>query len=155
MRIEKSKLSRRSILAGLVVGAGTVGAVAVAALNRGVIAPRLDGSEGSWWTRRAVALENAGLNDWTSQIGADFDIGTPEAGGTFKLVKVEPFLSPGIRPVDVSRDRAFMVAFEGSGEIRPEGDRIYQVKHMAGTLDIYFSAADTSLPTPRLQAVFN
>jgi hypothetical protein len=146
-------LSRRKLLAGLTVSAVGLGAVAAQALNRTWFSRDARGSR-SWWSRQYASLDNGGMNEWSRHVGSEFQVRTGSGAEAMKLVSVQPLTSKGARPAGVSRDRAFAAVFEGGSGQAP-GDRIYDVNHKEGAMKIYFSLADPTSSTIRLQAVFN
>ena len=150
----RNKHSRRSILAGLAIGGTGMGAAAMALGGRG-FAPLVGDAEASWWSVPPVALETAAASAWFGRIGEIFEVET-EAGKLFlRLARVQPLISEGARPDDVTRQRAFALQFEGDGDQWPAGAQIYKVRHAVGELDIYFDAASARVGTSILQAVFN
>jgi hypothetical protein len=149
-RENSSRLSRRNLLAGLGLGVAAVGALATPALQ--LSWTRKPGAKGSWWDRQFTSLANAGADEWTRQIGAEFAL----AGGiAARLAEVTPLRSPGRRPAGL-RESAFAVVFESAGATLPAGDRMYDVSHSeAGAMKIYFSACGDKCGGHRLQAIFN
>ena len=149
-REKSSRLSRRKLLAGLGFGVAAVGAIAAPALQ--LSWTRKPGAKGSWWDRQFTSLAQAGMDEWSRQIGSQFALA---GGGVAKLAEVRPLQSSGRRP-DGLRDRAFAIVLESSGQSLPAGDRIYDVSHAdAGAMKIYFSACGDTCGGRRLQAVFN
>ncbi|MGZ8285666.1 MAG: DUF6916 family protein [Allosphingosinicella sp.] len=126
-----------------------MGAIAAPALQ--LSWTRKPGAKGSWWDRQFTSLANAGVDEWSRRLGAEFAL----AGGVAKLAEVQPLRSPGRRP-DGLRDSAFAVVFESAGAALPAGDRILDVSHAdAGAMKIYFSACSGKCGGHRLQAIFN
>jgi hypothetical protein len=143
-------MSRRNLLAGLAVGVAALGAVAAPALNRTWFARDGRGLS-SWWGRQRRSLARAGMNEWSRQVGSDFVVQGESGAAALKLVEVKPMLSAGVRPPEVTRDRAFAATFD-AGSAAPAGDRIYAVRHdVYGDMQVYFSPASGS----RMTAVFN
>ena len=148
-REKSSLLSRRKLLAGLGFGVAAVGAIAAPALQ--LSWTRKPGAGGSWWDRQFTSLANAGVDEWSRQVGSEFAL----AGGTARLAEVTPLRSPGPRPPGV-REGAFVAVFESTGSDLPPGDRILDVSHAAaGKLQVYFSACGDKCGGRRLQAIFN
>ncbi|HEX8224937.1 MAG TPA: hypothetical protein VF605_14045 [Allosphingosinicella sp.] len=148
-REKSSLLTRRKALAGLGFGVVAVGAIAAPALQ--LSWTRKPGAEGSWWDRQFTSLANAGVDEWTRQVGAEFAL----AGGVARLAEVTPLRSPGRRPAGL-RESAFVAVFESSGASLPAGDRILDVSHSAGgDMKVYFSACGDKCGGQRLQAIFN
>lgn len=143
-------MSRRNLLAGLGLGVAAVGALATPALQ--LSWTRKPGAKGSWWNRQFTSLSNAGVDEWSRRIGAEFAL----AGGIVaKLAEVKAIRSPGRRPAGL-RDGAFSVVFESAGAALPAGDRIHDLSHSeAGAMKIYFSACSDKCGGHRLQAIFN
>jgi hypothetical protein len=148
----KSKLSRRTIIAGLVVGAGGAGAAALGAIGRTFLKPA-DAGDGSWWTGPRIDLPRAGISTWQRRIGNSFVVESEAGSADYTLARVDAFPSPGERPDDVTRESAFALVFEG--DRRLDGNRIYNVRHNGGAFDIFFDAADPAVERPILRAVFN
>ena len=149
-RENSSRLSRRKLLAGLGFGVAAVGAIAAPALQ--LSWTRKPGATDSWWDQQFTSLANAGADEWSRQVGAEFALG---GGVVAKLAEVTPLRSPGRRPAGL-RDRAFAIVFESAGATLPPGDRILDVSHAAaGKLKIYFSACGDGCGGHRLQAIFN
>ena len=149
-REKSSLLSRRKLLAGLGFGVAAVGAIAAPALQ--LSWTRKPGAQGSWWDRQFTSLANAGVDEWSRQVGAEFAM----AGGVVaRLAEVTPLRSPGRRPEGL-RESAFIAVFESAGPPLPAGDRILDVVHpAAGEMKVYFSACGDKCGSRRLQAVFN
>jgi hypothetical protein len=144
-RENSSRLSRRTLLAGLGIGAAAAGAYASPALQ--LDWTRKPGPKASWWDRQFTSLSRAGIDEWSRQIGTEFALG---GGAVVRLAEVGALGPAGQRPAGV-RDRAFVLAFEPVAGALPAGDRILDVVHAeAGTMKIYFSSCDGN----RLQAVF-
>ncbi len=149
-REKSSLLSRRKLLAGLGFGVAAVGAIAAPALQ--LSWTRKPGAKGSWWDRQFTSLANAGVDEWSRQVGAEFAL----AGGVVaRLAEVTPLRSPGRRPAGL-RESAFVATFESAGAALPPGDRMLDVSHSAGgDMKVYFSACGDKCGSHRLQAVFN
>ena len=149
-REKSSRLSRRTMLAGLGLGVAAAGAFATPALQ--LSWTRKPGAKGSWWDRQFASLDRAGMDEWSRQVGSEFAL----AGGVVaKLSEVQPLRSPGRRP-DGLRDGAFALIFESAGAELPAGDRMLDVTHsQAGAIKIYFSACGDKCGGRRLQAIFN
>jgi hypothetical protein len=148
-REKSSLLSRRKLLAGLGVGVAAVGAIAAPALQLNWT--RKPGAKVSWWDRQFTSLANAGVDEWSRQVGAEFAL----AGGIARLAEVTPLRSPGRRPAGL-RESAFVAVFESAGASLPPGDRILDVSHAAaGKMKVYFSACGDKCGGHRLQAIFN
>jgi hypothetical protein len=148
----KSRLSRRTIVTGLAVGAAGAGAAAFGAIGRTFLTPA-DAGEGNWWSGPGIDLKRAGISTWRRRIGNSFVVDSDAGSATYTLARVDAFPSPGERPDDVTRDVAFALVFEG--DRRVDGNRIYNVRHNGGAFDIFFSPSDPSAERPILQAVFN
>lgn len=149
-RENSSRLSRRTLLAGLGLGVASVGALATPALQ--LSWTRKPGTKHGWWDRQFTSLTRAGVDEWSRQIGSEFAL----AGGIVaKLAEVQRLRSPGRRP-DGLRDSAFALVFESAGAGLPAGDRILDISHAeAGAMKIYFSACGDKCGSRRLQAIFN
>lgn len=148
-REKSSRFTRRRLLAGLGFGVAAVGAIAAPALQ--LSWTRKPGAKDSWWDRQFTSLANAGVDEWSRQVGSEFAL----AGGVAKLAEVTPLRSPGRRPAGL-RDGAFMAVFESGGAALPPGDRILDVSHQAaGKMKIYFSSCGDKCGGHRLQAIFN
>ena len=148
-REKSSRLTRRGLLAGLGFGVAAVGAIAAPALQ--LSWTRKPGAKGSWWDRQFTSLADAGVDEWTRQVGSEFAL----AGGVARLAEVTPLRSPGRRPAGL-RDSAFVAVFESAGASLPAGDRILDVSHSAGgDMKVYFSTCGNQCGGRRLQAVFN
>ena len=149
---EAPAASRRKFIAGIAVGVAALGAVAAPALNRTWFRRDARGA-GSWWGRQSVALEKAGLNEWSRHVGSDFVAKAEGGTATLKLVSVKPLKSAGERPQGVARDHAFVAVFDAGSGAPPPGDRIYAVNHaVSGDMSIYLSPA---APSGNIEAVFN
>ena len=148
-REKSSRLTRRKLLAGLGFGAAAVGAIAAPALQ--LSWTRKPGAKGSWWDRQFTSLANAGVDEWSRQVGAEFAL----AGGVARLAEVTRLRSPGRRPAGL-REGAFVAVFESAGAALPPGDRMLDVSHSAaGDMKVYFSACGDKCGGQRLQAIFN
>ena len=148
--MEDKKISRRTILGGLAVGAGGIGAAAFAGLGRELM-PTMDSASGSWWNGGSVALGTAAMAEWSQRVGASFQLEGAGASETFKLAEVRPLLSVGKRPDDVARKRGFIAVFEGERMLA--GDATYTARHADGAFDIFVTAGGDD--KARLLAVFN
>lgn len=149
-REKSSRLSRRTLLAGLGLGVAAAGAVASPALQ--LSWTRKPGAKGSWWDRQFTSLSSAGANEWSRHIGTEFALG---GGVVAKLAAVQALRSPGRRPAGL-RDGAFAIVLESAGGPLPAGDRILDVSHAeAGAMKIFFSACGDKCGGRRLQAIFN
>ena len=149
-REKSSRLSRRTLLAGLGLGVVATGAVASPALPLNWT--RKPGAKDSWWDRQFTSLSSAGADEWSRQVGARF---TLSGGVVAKLAEVQPLRSPGRRPAGL-RDGAFAIVLESAGGALPAGDRVLDVSHAdAGAMKIYFSACTDKCGAHRLQAIFN
>jgi len=138
------------LLAGLGFGVAAVGALAAPALQ--LSWTRKPGAKGSRWDRQFTSLANAGVDEWTRQIGSEFALA---GGAVARLAEVTPLRSPGARPPGL-RDTAFIAFFESAGAPLPAGDRMIDVSHAAaGKMKVYFSACGAKCGGQRLQAVFN
>lgn len=149
-RENSSRLSRRTLLAGLGLGVASVGALATPALQ--LSWDRKPGVPGNWWDRQFASLSSAGFDEWSRRVGSEFAL----AGGVVaKLTEVTPLRSPGRRPEGL-RDGAFAIVLESAGGTLPAGDRILDVGDSeGGAMKIYFSACADKCGGRRLQAIFN
>ncbi len=148
-RENSSRLTRRKLLAGLGFGVAAVGAIAAPALQLNWT--RKPGAKASWWDRQFTSLAHAGVDEWSRQVGSEFEL----AGGTARLAEVTPLRSPGRRPAGL-RESAFVAVFESTGATLPPGDRMLDVSHAsAGDMKVYFSACGDQCGGRRLQAIFN
>jgi hypothetical protein len=153
MEAGKNKLSRRTMIAGLSVGAASLGGAAFATLN-GARSLSRDGDQDSWWSSRPIALERAAMLEWSGRIGEEFKIAAGEKAASYKLATVTALPSIGERPAEVARRRAFLLVFETEGEGAGDGNTTYNVSHANGVLDIFFDPSEGESPK-RLSAVFN
>ena len=151
IRPGSSPFSRRNVIAAIGVGVAALGAATLPALNRTWF--RRDGrGMGSWWDRQSVALERAGLSEWSRHIGSEFRTRGESGTAALKLIAVKPLNSAGHRPDNVARDRAFVAVFD-AGRATPKGDRLYAVNHqVSGDMSIFLSPAAGN---GHIEAVFN
>lgn len=147
-----SSLSRRKLIASLAVGVAVLGAVAAPALNRTWFKKDGRGPRG-WWNRQFTSLERSGFDEWSRQIGSEFQARTEGGTAALKLVAVNPLNSKGARPDDVTRDRAFVAVFDAGSANLPAGDRMYAVNSTSGDMNIFFGPANPK--TAHIDAVFN
>jgi hypothetical protein len=141
------------MIGALAVGAGGIGAAAMAGLGREIM-PAMDSASGSWWLGSPVALGSAAMSAWSERIGSEFKLEGAGGGASFKLAEVRPLSSPGVRPGNVARKRGFLVVFEGAQQL--PGDAIYSARHADGAFDVFVSAAiSDDRAAARLHAVFN
>lgn len=150
-RENSSLFSRRNILAGLGLGAASVGALAAPALK--LDWTRKPGTK-SWWDRPSVSLATAGMDEWTRHVGTEFSFAGQGGAVAARLAAVEPLNSKGKRPRGL-RDRAFALVFESTGAALPAGDRIFDVSHSTGSSKMFLSACGDKCTGRRLQAIFN
>ena len=146
--------TRRNLLGGLLAGGAAAAAYAKPGLflNWAPAAGRR--GRGSWWTKSAVPLARAGIDDWGAQVGTVFKVAGETGNAALKLVSVLPFQSAGRRPASLGRDRAFAAVFEPVSGPVPAGDRTYSVQHETNSaLSIFITPRPGS--EGRLEAVFN
>jgi hypothetical protein len=149
----ESALTRRRMMlitGGAIAGAGALIAAPfraeIAAVAREVLisTPML---------RSLVSLADAGYEEWAAQVGAVF---TLVDGTRLTLAGVRAFPSPGERPEDVGRDRAFVALFDPARGRSVAPDLIHDATHPDyGPLPLFLSAASDPLTTRRMLAVFN
>ncbi len=150
-KLTLASLSRRKLVASMAVGIAALGAVAAPALNRTWFKNDARGPRG-WWNRQFTALERGGFDEWSRQVGSEFQARTEGGTAALKLVAVNPLNSKGDRPDGVTRDRAFVAVFD-AGSANVPGDRIYAVNSEAGDMNIFFGPANPK--TAHIDAVFN
>lgn len=151
-KLNLASLSRRKLVASMAVGIAALGAVAAPALNRTWFKSDARGPRG-WWNRQFTSLERGGFDEWTRQVGSEFQAKTESGTAALKLVAVNPLNSKGARPDDVTRDRAFVAVFDAGSANLPAGDRMYAVNGAAGDLNVFFGPANPK--TAHIDAVFN
>ena len=144
------RVSRRKAMYAIGGGVAVAGGLAVPIL--GQMTPKGGGSGGgSLWSRPAANLATAGMSEWQAMIGSTFSIIHEKGTASVRLQAVDALPSAGVRPPDVSRDKAFAVKFAKPNKDVPAGDRVYIVKQST-SLDqqILFAPVATYL-----MAVFN
>ena len=153
MNKAKFFLSRRGLIAAL-GGAAAAGAL-LAARYRAVIAVTVSNALRSQSLARPItySLANGTAEQWLEQVGSTFTVG---GGTSLKLVGVSALSSPGPRPAQVTRSRAFIAKFDVQNQGTMAGDLIYTASHPRyGAFRIFLSASpDPQLPH-RMTALFN
>lgn len=146
---------RRNLL--LALGAGSVGAAALAGpvLNLAAPAPGRAGSL-SWWERMFVSLAHGSADEWAAIRGQAFTMEGENGAVPVLLAEVNLLPSKGVRPPEVSRQRAFSVVFLAAPNRAPAGERTYRLTHPSfPPLDIFINPAHRLPRGVRLSAVFN
>jgi hypothetical protein len=154
--MEKTKffLSRRGLMTA-VGGAAAAGAALLAAPHRAAIARRVTNLVRGQpiFSSFFLSLADASVEQWSEQIGSIFSVG---GGATLKLVGVTALSSPGPRPAQVSRSRAFLAKFDVQNGGTMAGDLIYTASHSSyGAFRIFLSASPDPLLPHRMTALFN
>jgi hypothetical protein len=146
---------RRNLL--LALGAGSVGAAALASpvLNLAASAPG-DANALGWWERMFHSLAHGSAEEWAAIRGQVFAIEGEHGSVPVLLSEVALLPSKGVRPREVSRQRAFSLTFLAAPDRAPAGDRTYRLTHASfPALDIHLSPARRLPRGVRLSAVFN
>jgi hypothetical protein len=136
---QRAIVSRRALLGGLAVAVSASGAVARPASAGARLGPGQ--------RRRSLrSLATAGYEEWSSQVGTDFQVRGETGITTLKLVAVRPLESAGRRGRRDLRSRAFAAVFEAPAGSLPAGNRRYPLSHPEhGRLDIFFGPAGERL----------
>ena len=154
--MDKAKffLSRRGLIAAL-GGVATAGVLLAATRFRAVIAVTVNNALRSQPLARPItySLANGTAEQWLEQVGSTFTVG---GGTSLKLIGISALSSPGPRPAQVSRSRAFIAKFDVQNGGTMAGDLIYTASHPRyGAFRIFLSASpDPQLPH-RMTALFN
>lgn len=139
-------ISRRNAIAALCASGF------IAACGSGPLAGEPESGAAAVAAANGRALADGAMNDWAGIVGTVFDAG---GGHSLKLVGVEPLPSSGVRPADVSRERAFIAVFDSIGG-EMAGDLIYSIAASNyGPLDVFLAAAASPELPRRMHAVFN
>ena len=145
--------TRRNLL--LALGAGGVGAAALAGPTLD-LAATATGSGPSWWERLFVSLAHGSADEWAAIRGQVFAIDGEHGSVPALLSEVNLLPSKGVRPPEVSRQRAFSVVFLAAPDRAPAGERTYRITHASfPPLDIHLNPAHRLPRGVRLSAVFN
>jgi hypothetical protein len=142
-------LSRRRAM--YVIGGGAVVAGGIAPILGQLANKNNTTSTSSLWAKPATDLAHAGMSQWQAMIGSSFTIVHEKGTATVRLQAVDALPSSGIRPPDVTRDKAFAVKFAKPSKDVPAGDRVYTVKQST-SLDQQILFAPVAA---YLMAVFN
>ena len=153
--MEKAKylLSRRGLMLAL-GGAATAGVV-LAARYRAVIGTAVGNVMRSQSLARPTvsSLADGGVEQWLEQVGSIFTVG---GGTSLKLIGVTALSSPGQRPAQVTRSRAFIAKFDVQNNGTMAGDLIYTASHPRyGPMRIFLSASSDPQLAHRMTALFN
>ena len=153
MERETSRVSRRNIVLAL-GGAVAVAGALVAAPFKNVIARRSRNLVVSHsWGRRLVSLGDAGVDEWSQQVGSVF---TVAGGTTMRLAGVRAMPATGRRPSNLGRDTAFVAVFDPLGGATMAGDLTYGASHPEyGALMMFLTASSDPRTPARMFAVFN
>ena len=146
---------RRNLL--LALGAGSIGAAAVAAPKLGLNLKK-GGSKHvfSWWERLFVSLEHGSVSEWRGVVGQTFTIEGENGPVAAKLAELKLLPSAGSRPASCGRKQAFALSFETAAGQTPAGDRAYRVLHKSfPPLNIFVGAPSEAAKGMKLLAVFN
>jgi hypothetical protein len=154
--MEKTKffLSRRGLMTAL-GGAAAAGAALLAAPHRAAITRKVANLVRGQpiFSSFFLSLADASVEQWSEQVGSIFSVG---GGTTLKLVGVTALSSPGPRPAQVSRSRAFVAKFDVQNNQTMAGDLIYTANHASyGAFRIFLSASPDPLLPHRMIALFN
>ncbi len=147
----ESFLDRRTLLAGLGVGAA---AVATPGFARGLAGAQA--RPASWLGGSFSSLQAAGLSEWRAAIGETFAVKSPNGSHELRVAAVTAFPRSGSRPATLDRSQAFSVVFEAvAGPPLPAGDSLYRLVHRSyPSLPVYVGAP-SGLGRGSLIAVFN
>ena len=146
--------TRRNLL--LALGGGSVGAAALAspALNLALPAAGADGP--GWWERLFVSLATGSADEWRAIVGQVFSVEAESGAVPVLLREVALLASGGVRPPEVSRQRAFSLVFLAAPDRAPAGQRTYRLTHPSyPPLDVHLEPAHRLAKGVRLTAVFN
>ena len=147
--------TRRNLL--LALGAGSIGAAAVAAPKLRLNLKK-KGSHGvfGWWERLFISLEHGSVTEWSEVVGQTFTIEGENGPVAAKLAELKLLPSTGTRPASCSRKQAFALSFETAAGQTPAGDRAYRVLHKSfPPLNIFVGAPSQAAKGMKLLAVFN
>jgi hypothetical protein len=146
--------TRRNLL--LALGAGSVGAAALAGPSLNLAASATGGSTAGWWERLFVSLAEGSADEWNAIRGQLFSVEGERGTVPILLSEVKLLASKGVRPREVSRQRAFTLVFHAAPGSAPAGERTYRLTHPSyPALDIYLDPARKLAKGVRLTAVFN
>ena len=146
--------TRRNLL--LALGAGSVGAAALAGPTLNLAASAAGGSTPGWWERLFTSLAEGSAEEWSAIRGQTFAIEGEKGTVPILLSDVKLLPSKGVRPREVSRQRAFALVFHAAPGSAPAGERAYRMTHASyPPLDIYLDPARKLAKGVRLTAVFN
>ncbi len=151
--IKRAATSRRNLL--LALGAGGVGAVALASPVLNLAQPSGGGAAGSWWDPLFTSLRDGSVADWSDVVGQIFSLEGESGTIQARLAEVKLLPSKGQRPPEC-RSHAFSLVFQAALAGAPVGDAIYRLTHASyPPLEVYFSPAVQLKSGARLLAVFN
>ena len=92
------------------------------------------------------------MDHWAGKVGTEFT----SAGFRLRLAGVQAFASPGVRPADVTRDRAFLAVFDVLSGGQMPGDLIYALASAGiAPLDVFVNSSVSREYPNRMSAVFN
>ena len=146
--------TRRNLV--LALGAGSVGAAALAGPTLNLAVSTASGAAPGWWKRLFVSLAEGSADEWSAIRGQKFSV--EGEGGTQQIVLSDVSLLPskGVRPRRVSRQRAFALVFNAPAGSTLAGERTYRLRHPSfPPLDVYMDPARAVAQGVRLTAIFN
>ena len=145
--------TRRNLL--LALGAGSVGAAALAGPSLNLAASAASSGPG-WWERLFTSLAHGSVEEWAAIRGQVFSMEAENGTVPVLLAEVNLLPTKGVRPPEVSRQRAFSLVFLAAPTRAPAGERTYRLTHPSyPPLDIYIDPARRLPRGVRLGAVFN
>jgi hypothetical protein len=146
--------TRRNLV--LALGAGSVGAAALAGPTLNLAASATGGGVPDWWARLFVSLAEGSVDEWAAIRGQVFSIDGEKGTQLILLSDVKLLPSKGVRPAQVSRQRAFALVFNAAPGSPLAGERAYRLRHPSyPPLDVYMDPARTTPRSIRLTAIFN
>jgi hypothetical protein len=151
MTIETRTISRRKVLAGVGVGAATLGVASLPALTLDFTST----DSGNWWQGSGFSLATSTADQWAAQIGTVFTA-AGRGSASLKLVAVQRGESAGSRPRGVARSQSFVAVFDSLDRVAPAGDTIFALSHdVFGALSIHVGPSAGGTSDRRMEAVFN
>jgi hypothetical protein len=146
--------TRRNLV--LALGAGSVGAAALAGPTLNLAVSSAGSGAPGWWKRLFVSLAEGSADEWSAIRGQLFSLEGENGSVPVTLTEVKLLPSKGARPREVSRQRAFALVFNAPAGSAVGGDRAYRLRHRSyPPLDIYMDPARKMAQGIRLSAVFN